>query len=145
MGAESDRLERAGRYVLGLMETAERERAERDLEFDAKFRAAVVAVAERMHLFDLGPSAGKPEADWDAIAGRIAAMPHMNGSRKVVEQAATLAKPAGKPTRDTMRRNHGSAEEDANPRISASPFMLAAMVAAAFAAGYAAGIWTGAP
>ena len=52
MASESDRIARAGDYVLGLMNDAERERAERDLEIDPAFRDAVVQLAERMHVFD---------------------------------------------------------------------------------------------
>ena len=46
----SDRIARAGDYVLGLMNDAERERAERDLEIDPAFRDAVLQLAERMHM-----------------------------------------------------------------------------------------------
>ena len=42
MTGEADRMSRAGSYVLGLMDEADRERAERDLEIDPAFRDAVV-------------------------------------------------------------------------------------------------------
>ncbi len=52
MGDGGDRMDRAGRYVLGLMDDDERERAERDLEIDPAFRDAMMVIAERMHVFD---------------------------------------------------------------------------------------------
>lgn len=52
MASESDRIARASDYVRGLMNDAERERAERDLEIDPAFRDEVVRLAERMHVFD---------------------------------------------------------------------------------------------
>ena len=38
MASESDRIARAGDYVLGLMNDRDRQRAERDLEIDPAFR-----------------------------------------------------------------------------------------------------------
>ena len=58
MGDGGDRMDRAGRYVLGLMDDDERERAERDLEIDPAFRDAMMVIAERMHVFDA--CAGQP-------------------------------------------------------------------------------------
>ena len=40
LGDRGDRMDRAGRYVLGLMDDDERERAERDLEIDPAFLMA---------------------------------------------------------------------------------------------------------
>lgn len=69
---------RAGNYVLGLMDDADRDRAERDLEIDPDFRDAVMRIAERMHMFDLAPSPeGASESLWKAVAERIANMPQM--------------------------------------------------------------------
>ena len=76
MASESDRVARAGDYVLGLMNDAERERAERDLEIDAAFRDAVVQLAERMHLFDRAKPADGEER-WTEITQRIADLPQM--------------------------------------------------------------------
>ncbi|MEQ1941469.1 hypothetical protein ABMA32_03500 [Mesorhizobium sp. VNQ89] len=75
-------MDRAGRYVLGLMDEDERERAERDLEVDPAFREAMVLIAERMHVFDKAkPTASEALADnhdpWRLIKDRIDAMPQM--------------------------------------------------------------------
>jgi anti-sigma-K factor RskA len=78
MASESDRIARAGDYVLGLMHDAERERAERDLEIDPAFRDAVVQLAERMHVFDRAEPAG--EERWTQITQRIADLPQMRTS-----------------------------------------------------------------
>ncbi|MDQ2632875.1 MAG: hypothetical protein M3Y78_03970 [Pseudomonadota bacterium] len=78
MGETGDRMDRAGRYVLGLMDDAERERAERDLEIDPAFREAMMTVAERMHVFDRTPaSEAAPQDGWRLLKERIAAMPQM--------------------------------------------------------------------
>ncbi|TPL89762.1 hypothetical protein FJ941_02890 [Mesorhizobium sp. B2-3-13] len=76
MAGESDRIARAGDYVLGLMNDAERERAERDLEIDPAFRDAVVQLAERMHVFD---RTEKPAGanHWALVAQRLAELPQM--------------------------------------------------------------------
>lgn len=130
MSAESDRLERAGRYVLGLMDVAERERAERDLEFDAKFRAAVVGVAERMHLFDLGDGAGKAAPSWDKVAEALAAMPHMRVSPGVPVET----KPA--PARKAASRRAPEGSSEARRRTIAT--LVFGLVA--FVAGYLTGL-----
>jgi anti-sigma-K factor RskA len=122
-------MSRAGSYVLGLMDKGDRERAERDLETDAEFRDAVVRIAERLHLIDLGP-AREPDASerWKLLARRIGEMPHMRppGAQSV----ATLD--AGKPA--TIGRG-----------LHAVPSRRAAIMAvaliAAFAAGYLAALW----
>jgi anti-sigma factor RsiW len=77
MASDSDRMARAGDYVLGLMDDRERQRAERDLALDPAFRDAVVRLAERMHVFDRSrPSDG--EERWRLITRRIAEMPQMH-------------------------------------------------------------------
>ncbi|QKC81823.1 hypothetical protein [Mesorhizobium sp. NZP2077] len=74
----SDRIARAGDYVLGLMNDAERERAERDLEIDPAFRDAVLQLAERMHMFDRAEKGGgRPENHWELVTQRIAELPQM--------------------------------------------------------------------
>lgn len=74
----SDRIARAGDYVLGLMNDAERERAERDLEIDPAFRDAVLQLAERMHMFDRAEKPGsRPENHWELVTQRIAELPQM--------------------------------------------------------------------
>ncbi|WP_137932846.1 hypothetical protein [Mesorhizobium comanense] len=78
MASESDRIARAGDYVLGLMNDAERERAERDLEIDPAFRDAVVRLAERMHVFDrAGKPAGLPDEHWKLVTQRLGELPQM--------------------------------------------------------------------
>jgi anti-sigma-K factor RskA len=77
MASESDRVARAGDYVLGLMNDRDRERAERDLEIDPAFRDTVMRLAERMHVFDrTGPPSGGSDR-WRLISQRIAEMPQM--------------------------------------------------------------------
>ncbi|TPJ53453.1 MULTISPECIES: hypothetical protein [unclassified Mesorhizobium] len=71
----SDRIARAGDYVLGLMNDAQRQRAERDLEVDPAFRDAVVQLAERMHIFDRAEPSGDDR--WRLISQRIAELPQM--------------------------------------------------------------------
>lgn len=78
MASESDRIARAGDYVLGLMNDAERERAERDLEIDPAFRDTVVRLAERMHVFDRATPSGGHDR-WRLISQRIAELPQMRG------------------------------------------------------------------
>ena len=77
MASESDRIARAGDYVLGLMNDAERERAERDLEIDPAFRDAVVRLAERMHVFDRAEKPAVPANHWELVTQRIAELPQM--------------------------------------------------------------------
>jgi len=77
----SDRIARAGDYVLGLMNDAERERAERDLEIDPAFRDAVLQLAERMHMFDRAEKpGGLPANHWELVTQRIAELPQMRTS-----------------------------------------------------------------
>lgn len=75
MNSDAERLARASSYVLGMMQDAERERAEQDLERDDAFRAAVMQVAERMHLFDV--PGGDTGDGWQAVAARLAELPQM--------------------------------------------------------------------
>jgi hypothetical protein len=78
MASESDRVARAGNYVLGLMNDRDRERAERDLEIDPAFRDTVLRLAERMHVFDrAGPSDGAPDSRWRLVSQRIGELPQM--------------------------------------------------------------------
>ena len=76
MASESDRVARAGDYVLGLMNDRDRERAERDLEIDPAFRDTVMRLAERMHVFDRAEPPGGSDR-WRLISQRIAEMPQM--------------------------------------------------------------------
>jgi anti-sigma-K factor RskA len=76
MPSESDRIARAGDYVLGLMNDRDRERAERDLQIDPAFRDTVMRLAERMHVFDHGAPSGGSDR-WRLISQRIAELPQM--------------------------------------------------------------------
>jgi hypothetical protein len=80
MGAEGDRGKRAGDYILGLMGETERERAERDLEFDPAFRDAVIRLADEMRLFDRSETGADAGARWKLVAARIAELPQMRES-----------------------------------------------------------------
>ena len=78
MTDDTNRMTRAGNYVLGLMDDHDRERAERDLEIDPAFRDAVVVLADRMHVFDKVPAAEQAaEGDWKRLTQHIADMPQM--------------------------------------------------------------------
>jgi hypothetical protein len=79
MHGESDRLSRAGSYVLGLMGEADRERAEHDLEIDPAFREAVLKVAERLHRIELPRTENAHPAHWKQVAMHIAGLPQMRG------------------------------------------------------------------
>jgi len=81
MGADSERGKRAGDYVSGLMSEEERERAERDLEFDPAFRDAVIRLAGEMRLFERTETPAIPTTErWQAIAARIAELPQMRAA-----------------------------------------------------------------
>jgi hypothetical protein len=96
MGAEGERGKRAGDYILGLMDDAERERAERDLEFDPAFRDAVIRLADEMRLFDRVEAPDDGER-WKRIAARIAELPQMR-------PAAGDRHPAPRPTINPLNR-----------------------------------------
>ena len=87
MHGESDRLSRAGSYVLGLMGEADRERAEHDLEVDPAFRDAVLKVAERLHRIELPRTEGALPAHWKQVAMHIAGLPQMRGLAEPPPQA----------------------------------------------------------
>jgi hypothetical protein len=99
MGAEGERGRRAGDYISGRLNDAERERAERDLTLDPDFRDAVMRLADEMR------SSGKPgvegEADrrWEAVAQRLADLPQMRPvvSDKAAPGRAGRFSPFGKP------------------------------------------------
>ena len=101
---ETDRLARAGNYVFGRMDEAERERAERDLERDASFREAVLEIAERERLARLGET---PETDgrWRAVSAQLADMPQMHALQNE-NQAGRASTPAVKepPSGATLSR-----------------------------------------
>ncbi|PZV33680.1 hypothetical protein [Mesorhizobium kowhaii] len=130
MASESDRTARAGDYVLGLMNDAERERAERDLEIDPAFRDAVVQLAERMHVFDRAEPADGEER-WNQITQRIADLPQMRRSGLGGNDAKS-------PTviRSLSRRPYGIGLHALGGRRG---FVVAVGLIVAFALGYLAG------
>jgi anti-sigma-K factor RskA len=135
MTTEPDRIARAGNYVLGLMDDAERDRAERDLEIDPAFRDAVIDIAERMHMFDM---AAQPEdtsdGSWKAIAARIADMPQMRPAFETGDRPAQAAE------LETI----GANRKDSAPAIASfSPRRLAAFMAAGLLIAFAGGYLTG--
>ena len=137
---ERDRMARASRYVLGLMDADERERAERDLEHDPAFLDAMVRVAERMHLFDLNkPQQGAASALWKSGAAHLTALPHIG----VGEPAA-----AGVASRPVAASSALEAAGASPGRRAASGWRLPVMALSLLAAcglGYAAGSVGAAP
>jgi hypothetical protein len=150
LGDRGDRMDRAGRYVLGLMDDDERERAERDLEIDPAFRDAMVEIAERMHVFDHMPAPDKaPEDGWRLIKEKITAMPQM--------RPAPAIEPTPEPTQSGQQVAFGRRRSDKQrgtivPEMPAKPMgtglhsvpshralVLALFLIAAFALGYVAG------
>lgn len=65
-----ERTMRAGDYVLGLMDEADRARAERDLTIDPEFREAVWSFAQRLEALD---RSAPPEEAGDDLRARVAA------------------------------------------------------------------------
>ena len=128
MASESDRVARAGDYVLGLMNDTERERAERDLEIDPAFRDAVVQLAERMHIFDRAEPADG-EARWKQITQRIADLPQMRSFGLSDARSPTVI-------RSLSQRPHGIGLHTLGGRRG---FAVAVGLMVAFALGYLAG------
>ncbi|MBZ9741442.1 MULTISPECIES: hypothetical protein [unclassified Mesorhizobium] len=130
MAGESDRIARAGDYVLGLMSDAERQRAERDLEIDPAFRDAVVQLAERMHVFD---RAEKPAGanHWALVTQRLAELPQMRnaGLGGIEAKSPTVI-------RGLSRRPYGIGVHALGGRRG---LVVAIGLIAAFALGYLAG------
>ncbi|AEH86319.1 hypothetical protein [Mesorhizobium opportunistum] len=127
----SDRIARAGDYVLGLMNDAERERAERDLEIDPAFRDAVVQLAERMHMFDRAEKPGGAN-HWALVTQRIAELPQM----RVVGQDKAKPTPV---ISKLEHRPHGVGVHSLGGRRGA---IIAIVLIAVFALGYLAGLWS---
>lgn len=149
---EGDRMERAGRYVLGLMGDEERERAERDLEIDPAFREAMMQIAERMHMFDrMPPPKDARKDDWRSIKENIDAMPQMRPAPRTEPEPA-------EPKQSDTAATFGRRRSD-RPRPKITPTMpartigtglqsvpgnralvLALVLVAVFALGYLAGV-----
>jgi anti-sigma factor RsiW len=159
MGETGDRMDRAGRYVLGLMDDEERERAERDLEIDPAFRDAMVEIAERMHVFDRLPAPDQltdtaPQDGWRLIKERIAAMPQMRPAPEPTppEPAPVELTQTGAPVTFGRRRSdrlRGTIMPEMPSKtigtgLHSAPgrqaLVLALCLIAAFALGYVAGV-----
>lgn len=155
MGETGDRIDRAERYVLGLMDDEERERAEHDLEIDPAFREAMVETAERMHVFDRKPESATVDGvhpdDWQRIKERIEAMPQMRTATSVEPRPR---EPAAAPDAQASfgRRRSGSLPRKIVPETPARTMgtglhsvpdrralVLALALTAAFALGYVVG------
>ena len=148
-----DRMYRAGRYVLGLMDDDERERAERDLEIDPAFRDAMMEIAERMHVFDHMPTPrdAAEEDGWRLLKERIAAMPQMRPA-PAMEQTPPEPAQSGPQVTFGRRRSdklRGTIVPEAPAKTIGTglhsvpgrrALVLALFLAAAFALGYAAGV-----
>jgi anti-sigma-K factor RskA len=133
MASESDRVARAGNYVLGLMNDRDRQRAERDLEVDPAFRDAVLRLTERMHAFDhAGSPGGTPDNRWRLVSQHIAELPQM---RAVGDGEA---KPPVVIHR-LERRPYGSRMHSLGGRRGT---VIAIALMAAFALGYLVGTWS---
>ncbi|WP_027056667.1 hypothetical protein [Mesorhizobium erdmanii] len=130
MASESDRIARAGDYVLGLMNDAERERAERDLEIDPAFHDAVVRLAERMHVFDRVEKPALPANHWALVTQRLAELPQM--------RSVGLGNEAGpRPViRSLSRSPYGVGVHSLGGRRG---FVVAIVLIAVFALGYLVG------
>lgn len=145
MGETGDRMERAGRYVLGLMDDDERERAERDMETDAALRHAMVEVAERMHVFDRMPAPDEfPSDDWLLIKERIAAMPQMRPAPQLEpappEPQVTFGRRRSDKVRATIVPQAGPVGTGLHAVPGRRGLVLALCLIAAFALGYVAGV-----
>ena len=151
LGDRGDRMDRAGRYVLGLMDDDERERAERDLEIDPAFRDAMVEIAERMHVFDHMPAPEKALLDgWRVIKERIASMPQMRSS-PAIESTPPEPTQSGQQVAFGRRRSdkqRGTIVPEMPTKTVGTglhsvpgrrALVLALFLVAAFALGYAAG------
>ncbi len=129
-----ERMERAGDYVLGLMDESERERAERDMIADPEFRECVLEMAERFHVLDRTAKPVEPsQQTWEAIARRIADMPQMP-AEKVAE---IRMREAGLPPIDRSRKGFlGIRRSKAHAMGGFRGTLLAACLLAAAGVGY---------
>ena len=101
MGAEGERGRRAGDYISGRMNDAERERAERDLALDPDFRAAVMRLADEMRSSRRPNDEDDADQRWETVARRLADLPQMRPAASdetgagETDRPLPLAKPVG--------------------------------------------------
>lgn len=125
-----DRMSRAGDYVLGLMDDAERERAERDMEVDGEFRECVLLLAQRFHVFDRDVVPEEvPDRMWREIAMRISEMPQLAATGIVTAPIRTQS------PRPAMQRGGGLRSWVAR-RPAIGGMLAAACLLVACGAGY---------
>ena len=137
MADYTNRMTRAGNYVLGLMDDHDRERAERDLEIDPAFRDAVMALAERMHVFDKVPAAEQAaESDWKKLTQHIADMPQMRTKRPDESALAVGRRRSDKPGKAVTPAASKPRRVALNSVLGWRAGLMAASLVAAFAAGY---------
>jgi hypothetical protein len=138
MASESDRITRAGDYVLGLMNDRERQRAERDLEIDPAFRDAVLRLAERQRAFDPAtPLDGAPDDRWKVVTQRIAELPQMRlAGFGDSDRGRQVTPPA---IHRLGRSPYGVGLHAVGGRRG---FIIAIALMAAFALGYLTGAWS---
>ncbi|MDW6025513.1 hypothetical protein SAZ10_27495 [Mesorhizobium sp. BAC0120] len=142
MAAGSNRVSRAESFVLGLMNDAERQRAERDLEIDPVFREAVLEFAGRLQVLDVVPQKAIGGAEhWKLIAARIAALPHMRGAEEGAIVPVRKLRTVGKVQRkwEPVFRPKLRKIRYALPSRQAAVYAISLI--AAFAAGYLAALW----
>lgn len=132
MASESDRIARAGDYVLGLMNDRDRQRAERDLEIDPAFRDTVLRLAERMRVFDdAAPVDGASDNRWKLVSQRIADLPQM--------RLAALGEAEAKPPVVIHRLERPAYGVGVHSLGRRRGTVIAIALATAFALGYLAG------
>lgn len=161
MGSDGDRRERAGNFVSGLMDEAERERAQRDLEIDPQFRAAVMDAVGRLRADGQATQAEASAAvqsasGWGDVAARLSALPQMQARaaraprstaepsepRVAFGRRKTDFKPMPQPARTFGRPALAGAASTSLWRAA----VLALAIACAFLVGYIAGVHSaGAP
>lgn len=97
MNNETDR---AQDYILGRMGDAERERAERDLERDDRFRETVIRLADHVKAKHIAARSG----EWASVSTEIAALPQM----RAVEMPQPAPEPLVEKGRFRSLRRFGS-------------------------------------
>jgi anti-sigma-K factor RskA len=128
---------RAGDYVLGLMDDAERLRAERDMIIDPEFRDIVWSFANRMESLDRSAPAQVPgDGLWQRVSHEIAGMEQTTRTQAMQDELVA----AGIPMRPTDRHGHLGLRRPMSRLFSgARGTALAASVLAACGLGYVVG------
>lgn len=91
---------RAGDYVLGLMDEADRARAERDLTIDPEFRDAVWSFSQRLEALDRSAAPEPVAGDlWSRVAAQIADVTQQTRLELVQSDMAAAGAPLTPPDR----------------------------------------------